>query len=161
MHQMDFDDYDQQGKNVTKKSLGISSKDSQEDMLNKMMKGMKVGDYINGDDLEFINSNASIAIKNITRISNTEFKVNRTFAGRLAISSDAKITLVSKASITGNYIDKNGVMVKNATFTGVKVTSYGLPQQSVGGKYYNGYIINGNQAQTLVGKNIVGWNTNP
>jgi hypothetical protein len=159
MHQtksyVEMDD-DQGGKQVTKKSLGITNKDNKETMINKMLKGMRIGDYIDGDDLDFIDENASYAIKNIVRLTNTDFKINRTFLGSAAISSNAKISLVSGVEISGNYTAKNGKLM-SGTFKGVKVTTYGVPLQEVNGKYYNGYIINGNQAQISINKNIISW----
>jgi hypothetical protein len=89
-----FDD-DQSGDEVTKQSLGIKKGDTPEVMISKMMKGMKVGDYMDGSQLDFLNKDAGILIDKIYRTSGTTFKVDRTFlAGRAALNDQASLTIV-------------------------------------------------------------------
>lgn len=154
---MDSDDYeyDQKGKKVTKESLGIKKGDNKETMINKMLKGMKIGDFIDGEDLGFLGSGVSYAIDNIERVSNTVFKVNSTTVGSFKISDDATITLIKNVTIKANYMD-NGVE-KTGSFTGIKVITRGLPLTKYNGKSYNGYNINGNESQTVSGKNLIRW----
>ena len=159
-HQIDSEDFDfdQKGRKVTKKSLGITSKDNAETMLEKMLKGMKIGDYIEGSELEFLQKGASMGIENIQRVSATDFKVNRTFLGMSKIDKNATITL-KKATIEGNYENKQGKVVHGYA-SGIKVTTKGLPLQIVEDKPYNGYIINKNQGQIITKGSFLSWDLN-
>lgn len=109
------DDQQQQGKEVTLKSLGINSKDSAETIINKIMSGMKPGDYASGDMFSFINSDVGDYIKTVTRIDANNFKI--TTKGILtgaALKNNSTLT-ISKANIaalkiTGTYkISINGL----------------------------------------------------
>jgi RHS repeat-associated protein len=85
---------DQDGKKVTKGSAGIKKGDSAETMISKIMKAMKAGDYIDGSDLDFLNSNIGLLLDEATMGKDGTLNLDRTLAGRIAgIGSDAKLTL--------------------------------------------------------------------
>ncbi|MCC9020227.1 RHS repeat domain-containing protein [Flavobacterium lipolyticum] len=88
------DDDDQRGKKVTKQSAGIKKGDTAETMVAKILKAMKTGDYIDGGDLSFLNSQIGLILDEATMGANGELNIERTFAGRVAgIGSDAKLSL--------------------------------------------------------------------
>ncbi|WP_017495376.1 RHS repeat-associated core domain-containing protein [Flavobacterium sp. WG21] len=109
------DEYDQQGKKVTKESLGIKKGDSSETMMGKLMKGMKPGDYIDGGDLDFLNSKIGLILDKATMSSNGTLQLERTFAGRMAgVGTDAKLTIKPQTL--------NGMKGYNFKLTGVSTT---------------------------------------
>ncbi|KIQ17283.1 hypothetical protein RT99_19320 [Flavobacterium sp. MEB061] len=109
------DEYDQQGRKVTKESLGIKKGDSSETMMGKLMKGMKPGDYIDGGDLDFLNSKIGLILDKATMSSNGSLQLERTFAGRMAgVGTDAKLTIKPQTL--------NGMKGYNFKLTGVSTT---------------------------------------
>ena len=109
------DDQQQQGKEVTLKSLGISSKDSGETIINKIMAGMKPGDYASGDMFSFINSDVGDYIKIVTRIDANNFKITTKgmFTGA-ALKNNSTLTIsranIPALKINGTYkISINGL----------------------------------------------------
>lgn len=111
----DDDDLQQQGKEVTLKSLGISSKDSGETIINKIMSGMKPGDYASGDMFSFINSDVGDYIKTVTRVDANNFRITTKgmFTGA-ALKNNSTLTIskanISALKITGAYkISINGL----------------------------------------------------
>jgi RHS repeat-associated protein len=116
------DEDDQEGKKVTKKSAGIAKGDTAETMIAKILKAMKSGDYIDGSDLDFLNSNIGYLIDEATMGSNGNLNIDRTMAGGIAgIGKDAKLTL--KAGSIGNMKGYNfeltgvSASVKNKIYT--------------------------------------------
>ncbi|MCZ8170012.1 MAG: hypothetical protein O9297_07845 [Flavobacterium sp.] len=110
-----------------------------EDILKKKLISMKIGDKIEGKELNFLDSNASIGIKNIEKLSNIKFKVNPTFKGNLfGISDDAYITIEANSSISGNYYDHG-----KKTYTGFKITTYNMPLMKVDDYKFNSFILSG------------------
>jgi hypothetical protein len=121
---------DQDGKKVTKQSAGIKKGDTAESMIAKILKAMKNGDYIDGDDLSFLNSKIGYLIDEATMGSNGVLNIDRTLAGRVAgIGSDAKLTL--KAATL------NGMTGYNFKLTGVSA--------SVSNNIYTSGFINDNK----------------
>ncbi len=116
---------------------------------------MKIGDTMDGSELSFLDSKAGLGIDNIQRLSETDFKVNRSFLGMSKIDKDASINL-KRAKIEGNYKNKQGKILRGSA-TGIKVTTKGLPLQMVENRYYNGYIINKNQGQIIIKGNFLSW----
>ncbi len=118
MHRMDnsmFDDDQQKGKEVTKKSLGISSKDSAETIISKIMSGMEVGDYASGDMFSFFNAEVGDYVKTVTRVDANNFKITTKgmFTGA-ALKNNSTLTITSSKiealKITGVYkITLNGL----------------------------------------------------
>ncbi|GAA4769465.1 MULTISPECIES: RHS repeat-associated core domain-containing protein [Flavobacterium] len=111
----DDDDLQQQGKEVTLKSLGISSRDSGETIINKIMSGMKPGDYASGDMFSFINSDVGDYIKTVTRVDANNFRITTkgVFTGA-ALKNNSTLTIskanISALKITGAYkISINGL----------------------------------------------------
>lgn len=89
--------YQDKGRKVTKESLGIKKGDSSETMMDKLIKGMRPGDYIDGGDLDFLNSNIGIILDKATMQSEGILILDRTFAGRMAgVGSDAKLIIKAK-----------------------------------------------------------------
>lgn len=132
-HQMDnnnmFDDDYQQGK-------------SMEEMLSKKLVGMKIGSSIKGDELDFLDKNASIGIKSITRVSEIKFTIKATTIGSWkGIEDNAYLTIEPNKTITGKYFDRGVKTIK-----GYKVTQYNTPPMQIGNSKTNSYIINGNNA---------------
>lgn len=88
------DKYDQQGRKVTKESLGIKKSDSSETMIEKLTKGMKPGDYIDGSELDFLNAKIGLILDKATMTSEGVLQLDRTFAGRVAgVGADAKLVI--------------------------------------------------------------------
>ncbi|RTZ01458.1 hypothetical protein EKM02_05500 [Flavobacterium sp. RSP49] len=117
MHQMDGpnDEYDQEGRKVTKESLGIKKGDSSETMMGKLMKGMRPGDYIDGGDLDFLNSKIGLILDKATMSPNGTLQLDRTFAGRIAgVGTDAKLSIKAQTL--------NGMKGYDFKLTGVSTT---------------------------------------
>lgn len=124
------DEDDQNGKKVTKQSAGIKKGDTAEAMIGKILKAMKNGDYIDGDDLNFLNSKIGYLIDKATMGSNGVLNIDRTLLGRGAgIGSDAQLIL--KAGTL------NGMTGYNFEITGVSA--------SVSNKIYTSGFINDNK----------------
>ena len=124
-----FDDDQQKGKEVTRKSLGITSKDSAETIISKIMSGMEVGDYASGDMFSFFNSEVGNYVKTVTRVDATNFKITTKgmFTGA-ALKNNSTLT-ISSSKIT------------DLKLTGVyKVTLNGLTSIGKGQIYQNVWI---------------------
>jgi hypothetical protein len=63
-----------------------------EQQLKEKLKTLKIGQSIKGKDLAKINKDAAGYISKVTKINETEFKIERTFKGSLGIESNAKMT---------------------------------------------------------------------
>ncbi|WP_124020574.1 hypothetical protein [Flavobacterium tructae] len=84
-------------------------------MMGKLMKGMKPGDYIDGGDLDFLNSKIGLILDKATMSSNGTLQLERTFAGRMAgVGTDAKLTIKPQTL--------NGMKGYNFKLTGVSTT---------------------------------------
>jgi RHS repeat-associated protein len=115
-------DDQQQGKKVTKETLGIKKGDSPETMIGKLLKGMKPGDYIDGSELDFLDSQIGIILDKATMSSNGTLQLERTFAGRLAgVGKDAK--LIIKA---GNLNGMKGFNYKLSGISSDKILKTGF-----------------------------------
>ncbi|MET3012853.1 RHS repeat domain-containing protein, partial [Flavobacterium psychrophilum] len=110
-----YEDVDQDGRKVTKQSLGIKKGDSSETMMGKLMKGMKPGDYIDGGDLDFLNSKIGLILDKATMSPNGTLQLDRTFAGRMAgVGTDAKLSIKPQTL--------NGMKGYDFKLTGVSTT---------------------------------------
>jgi RHS repeat-associated protein len=115
---------------------------SMEAMLNKKLQGMKLNSTMKGNELDFLDKNASYGIKTITRVSKTRFNITPTTVGSWkGIKENAYITIEPNKTITGKYFDQG---VKS--ITGYRVTQYNTPPMEIGNSKTNTYIINGNNA---------------
>jgi hypothetical protein len=134
MHQMgSFDDeYDQQGRKVTKETLGIKKGDTKVTMIDKALKGMKVGDYITGEDASFLGEDAKTYIKTITRTGTTSFAIDgdSNWMGVSAFKPGATLEISHLTS---------PVQLKNGTNLSYKITINGI---TAAGKVGNVYPIN-------------------
>ena len=111
-------------------------------MLNKKLQGMKLNSTMKGNELDFLDKNASYGIKTITRVSKTRFNITPTTVGSWkGIKENAYITIEPNKTITGKYFDQG---VKS--ITGYRVTQYNTPPMEIGNSKTNTYIINGNNA---------------
>lgn len=118
---------------------------------------MKVGEYLDGSAIKFLDSKASIAIDYIERISPSTFTVERTTLGAMSrqVDSDAKIVILPNVKLTGELTSG-----KKMTISGFKITTNGLPLAKVEGKKYNNIVINGNQGNVVVNKKFISWPLN-
>ena len=113
---------DQEGKKVTKKSAGITKNDNAEIIIGKLLKAMKNGDYIDGGDLDFLNSKIGLLINEATMNSHGELTIDRTLAGGIAgIKKNAKLVLTpgSIGNMKGYNFELTGVSesIKNKIYT--------------------------------------------
>ena len=121
------DDQQQQGKQVTRKSLGISSKDTREVMISKVLKNMKVGDYITGDEASFLGDASKSYIKTVTRTGTSTFSVDGKSSWAISIFKSGATISISQQIIRGNTsaykVIINGLTGAAKTFN-VPSTSY-------------------------------------
>ncbi len=109
-------------------------------MLKEKLYGMKIGGKIKGSELNFLNKNASLGIKSITRESATKFNIEPTTIGSFkGIGDDSYMVIEPNKYISGKYFDKG-----MRTIAGYKITQYNLPPMEIGNTKTNSYIINGN-----------------
>lgn len=130
--------YDQDGKEVTKESLGIKKGDTAEIMVGKMMKGMRNGDFISGDEMNFLSDSIGDLVRYAYKSSDTTFRIERTtLAGRAALNSQATLTIskgnfqLTKQTITGYNYKISGFRVDMSG----KIATFGLI--SGNHSYYN------------------------
>ncbi|WP_140487123.1 DUF6443 domain-containing protein [Flavobacterium sp. GSA192] len=122
-------------------------KSTTEEEVKKMLKKHKKGAKIDIDDFGLgIPTLAKKLISNIERVSETKFKINRTFAGKLALSENA-----------GFIIEKNGILVEgDSKKQGLKITPYGLPKSEI--KFEDGTVHSYNSFILVNDKIIYGHN---
>jgi hypothetical protein len=146
MHEMDGNDfeYDQKGKKVTKASLGIKKGDTKEIMIDKTLKGMKVGDYITGEDASFLGEDAKTYIKNITRTGTNSF----------AIDGDSNWGI--RAFKTGATIQishlKTPILLESGTKLSYKITITGVTAAGRAGNVYPVNYLGGNNSYAYINK---------
>jgi hypothetical protein len=141
----------EKGKKQTLKSLGINTNDTAQKITEQFLKKMPIGDYIEGSELEFMDSRAGAGISTVTRVSETEFNVNPTMVGRIAgIKKNATIIITKKQTYTGMYNN-----IKNYTVAGVEVRYNNISILTVAGQQVNNFIIKGNYGYYYKSKNII------
>lgn len=126
-----------------------NQKETYEEKILGLLKKYKVGDEINLNDFgDILPEGASLAISKITRISETNFKIERTFLGRAKIEKNA-----------GFIIIKDGVLsASNKTIKGILVKPYGLGKSE--NTYYNpphiynDFLIRGNNKSYIFDNKI-------
>ena len=125
------DDQQQQGKEVTRKSLGITSKDSAETIIDKIMNGMKPGDYASGDMFSFFNSEVGNYVKTVTRVDANNFKITTKgmFTGTM-LKNNSTLTISNTKTFNAN-ITKSSVY---------KITINGLTSLGKNNIYQNSWI---------------------
>lgn len=135
------DEYDQKGRKVTKASLGIKKGDTKETMIDKTLKGMKVGDYITGEDASFLGEDAKKFIKTITRTGATSF----------AIDGDSNWMGV-RVFKTGATMDisylKKPVLLESGTKLSYKINIHGITTAGKAGNVYPVYYLGGSTSYT-------------
>ena len=96
----------------TLKSLKIEGKtlEAQLDVLTSDK--MESGDYLEGNDVNIFNPNASVGIEKITKVSSTKFKIGRTYLGMAEISKDASLTIQKGTGEVLNKVDDKWVREK-------------------------------------------------
>jgi RHS repeat-associated protein len=120
-----------------------------ENKILDLLKKYKVGQEINLDDFEgILPRGASLAISKITRVSETNFKIERTYLGMSKIAKNA-----------GFIIEKNGTLsAKGLTLRGVKITPYGLGLSEndyyVPSHFYNEFMIKDNTKSYIFNNQI-------
>jgi len=121
------------------------SQETKESQVLKLLNKYKIGQEIDLDDFgSLIPSEAKIAISKITRVSETKFKIERTWVGAAKINKDA-----------GFIIQKSGRIIKgNSYIEGLKITPYGLPNSEItykGGAAhtFNSFILSENSRKYL------------
>lgn len=136
MHQMDNENlYDDEQ----------SQEKSMEEMLKVKLSKVKIGGSIEGDELDFLDKNASYGIKSIKRVSQTRFKIIPTNVGSWkGIKDNAYLTIEPNKTISGKYL--NSGSENKYLFKGFKITQYNTPPMNIDGTQTNSYIIHGNFA---------------
>jgi hypothetical protein len=138
------DEQTQKGKRVTKESLGIKKGDDRETMIDKTLKGMKVNDYITGDDASFLGEDAKTYIKTITRTGSNSF----------SIDGDSNWVGVSafKIGATMNISHlKTSVSLKSGAKLSYKITINGITTAGSVFNVYTVYYIGRNTSYTHFG----------
>jgi hypothetical protein len=120
-----------------------------EEQILEILKKYKVGDQINLSDFgDILPDGASLAISKITRITETDFKIERTWLGSSKIAKNA-----------GFIIEKNGVLsASNKTVKGILIKPYGLGKSEntfyKPSHIYNDFLIKGNQKSYIFDNKI-------
>ena len=141
---MSDDDDQQQGKRVTKTSLGIKKGDTKETMIAKTLSGMKKGDYITGDDASFLGEDAKTYIKTITRTGPTSFAIDgdSNWMGIRAFKIGATMDI--------SYL-KNPVLLESGTKLSYKININGISTAGKAGNVYPIYFLGRNTTYTYFG----------
>ena len=139
-HQMDnddimFDNDQEKGNEVTRKSLGIEKSDTRETMISKTLKGMKVGDYITGDEASFLGDAARKYIKTVTKTGSNTFKVEGKSSWGVSVFKDGA-TLTIKSEVIKTNLHSYKVTINGLTGT---AKTFNVPSTS---------YISGNTART-------------
>ena len=120
-----------------------------ENKLIDLLKKYKVNQEINLDDFEgILPPGASLAISKITRISETNFKVERSWLGATKIAKNA-----------GFKIEINGTLsTKGISIKGIKITPYGFNKSEntyyKPSHFYNEFLIRDNTKSYIFNNKI-------
>jgi hypothetical protein len=103
------------------KSLGIVNSDNVEVIIDKILKGMKPGDYATGDMFSFINSEVGKYVSTVTKIEGNNFKIStKGFATGLMLKDQSTITISKDAITTLNIPSAYKVTLNGLTNMGKK-----------------------------------------
>ncbi|VXB33207.1 conserved exported hypothetical protein [Flavobacterium sp. 9AF] len=115
--------FQKSGKEHTLKTLGVNDNDTAEIIIDKILAGMKPGDYINGDAFSFINPDTGDYIKSITMVKKGVF------------------TIRTKGFFTGAALKDNSTISIFKAKTGIyKISINGLTSLGRGKIYENIFI---------------------
>ena len=141
------DEEQQQGRKVTRESLGIKNGDDRETMISKTLKGMKVRDYMTGDDASFLGSASKDYVKIVTR-TQAGFKIDGRSSWGISVFKEGatatiKPVVIKPSSVTTNInsykISINGLTGAAVNIANVPQTSYisgNITRSFEGGKWY-------------------------
>jgi RHS repeat-associated protein len=123
MHEA-FGDEQQQGKQVTKKSLGIKSTDTKEEMISKVLKNMKPGDYISGEQASFLGETAQDFIEKITYNGKGSFSITGKSAYFGTVSAFKDGATLSISTTKSGYRAEIRGLTKTAIIGGAAKVTY-------------------------------------
>jgi hypothetical protein len=117
------------GKQVNKNGLGIQTNQTTQQQVKTLLNNMDVGDWISGEEFNFINKQLAGALKSVTRTSNNQFSLQAKVWAKLIIRSNANITIENSTLL----INKVSIPVFKVTLSGIKI-----PGNSINTYYLTG-----------------------
>ncbi len=117
---------DEKPKKITKSELGIDEKKTAEKNIPALLDKMKVGEYLEGNDLDFIEPKAGYRVDKIKKTGDNTFEIVPTFMGSTVIDKGTTVTITKGTTQILTKVDGKNVGTEETGYwislKGVKIS---------------------------------------